>query len=136
MAVPPPPIDPRAAALEEANRLSALLTGNPDDIDARVKFARVLAEALGKADAAIEQLELLARMPGATDAQRQEWLSLQADWHLKVSHDPEKGRLALERIAREFPQSHAAFEAQRRLYVLELEVAARQRRRSAQQANR
>lgn len=126
------PIDTKDAAMGEAMRLKDVLTNNPDDMEARVKFARVLAEALGKADAAIEQLELLARMPAAAEAQRQEWLALQADWHLKLRQDQVQGRLALERIAREFPQSHAAFEAQRRLYVLELETAARQRRRSAQ----
>ena len=39
------------------------LKKNPDDVPARERFARVLADSLGDAKTAIEQIELLLAMP-------------------------------------------------------------------------
>jgi hypothetical protein len=122
------PSDPQQVALAEANQCVEQLRLNPDDIPTRERFARLLAEALGQPDTALQQIELLLAMPTDSD-QRAAWMALQAEWHIRLRQDKAAGFALLQRIINEFPQSHAAFEAQRRLYLMQVETAVRQRKR-------
>jgi hypothetical protein len=108
-------------AAKLANQLSEKLKANPDDIATREKFARVLAELLGKPDPAIEQLGLLLDMAEPPDAKRAEWMSLIAAWHLRYRKDKEAGRKALEALVRRFPESPQAFAAKQRLSLMDLD---------------
>ena len=110
---------PEAAA--EANRLSAKLTQDPNDIPTREKLALVLAEKLNETTLAIEQLTLLMELPSATTEQKAKWLAQTASWEYTRNHDKEKFQLALRRIVSDFPQTVHAFAAQRRLYLLEMD---------------
>ena len=69
----------RTEAAAEANRLSAKLSADPNDISAREKLAFVLGEKLGKIDLAVEQLTLLRELE-ATDEQKAKWLAQIASW--------------------------------------------------------
>ena len=111
----------RAKALDMANVCVKRLKQDPNNISAREKFARILAEHLGKAEQGIEQLTLLLNLPEQPDAKRAEWLGLVAAWHIKYRHDFDTGRKILERVLREFPESPQAFAAQRRIRLLEAE---------------
>jgi hypothetical protein len=101
-----------------ANQLSERLTRNPDDIPARERLARVLAERLGKADLAIEQIKLLLGMPDAAENKRPEWLGLIAAWQLKFKHDNDTARQLMERLIAEYPHSPQALAARRRLAIM------------------
>jgi len=68
-------LDTKAAAAR-ANQLSERLTHNPNDIPARERLARVLAERLGKVDLAIQQIELLMGMANPPENKPAEWLGL------------------------------------------------------------
>jgi tetratricopeptide (TPR) repeat protein len=113
----------QAAAL--AQQLTQQLTRDPNDISAREKLARLLAEPLGQADLAIEQIELLLGVADQPDAKRAEWLSLIAAWQLRHRHDPTAARAILQRLIHEYPNTAQAFAAQRRLNLLNAEAAAR-----------
>jgi tetratricopeptide (TPR) repeat protein len=117
-----------AQALEAVNRLSEQLTQNPDCVADRDALARLLADPLGKADLAIEQIELLVAMPNGSDAQRAEWLALMAMWQLQLQQDEAAASKTLERIVQEFPNCPQAFAAQRRRSLLRAEAAARKAR--------
>ena len=108
-----------------AQQLTQQLTRDPNDVSAREKLAHLLAEPLGEADLAIEQIELLLSMPAQPDRKRAEWLSLIAAWQLRHRHDPAAARSSLQRLIHEFPNSAPAFAAQRRLSLLNAEAAAR-----------
>lgn len=111
-------------AVAETKRCSALLTKDPNDIETREKFARLLAEQLNQPDLAIEQLQLLLDL-AATDQQAQmrvpEWLALIGGWHLKYRNDEAAGVAALRRLIHDHPQTAQAFTAQRRLQMMEVE---------------
>jgi thioredoxin-like negative regulator of GroEL len=111
------PID-RNKAANDANALVEQLNQNPNNVAAREKLARVLAERLDKAPLGIEQLELLLGMPDRSDAERAGWMGQIAAWQIKYRHDYEKGCRWLERLAREYPKSVQAFAARRRLELL------------------
>jgi hypothetical protein len=100
---------------EIARVCTARLAEDPNNIHEREKLARVLAEHLGRADDAIEQLTLLLDMPDQPEARRAEWLSRMAAWTLKYKHDGVKGRELLNRLVREFPGTAQAFAARQRL---------------------
>src|SRR5262249_34976845 len=106
--------DPEEAA-GLANEQVAVLQGDPNDVGAREKLARLLAEQLRQPDQAIEQLALLLNLPDQPDMKRAEWLALTATWHLHYRRDEHTGRRALERLIQEFPESPLAFAARRRL---------------------
>ena len=110
-------LDSRAAAAL-ANQLSDRLTRNPNDIPARERLARVLAQQLGKADLAIEQIELLLGMADVPDHKRPEWLGLIAAWQLKFKHDNDTARQIMERLITEHPNSPQALAARRRLALM------------------
>lgn len=118
---------PRAAAIPApdaeaaARRLCERWAASPNEVGPREELARLLAESLGRPEAAIEQLESLLAMPEAQEEKQREWLALIAAWHLRLRRDPAAARPFLERLVRDHPQSGQAFTAQRRLNLLNLE---------------
>ncbi len=108
----------RVEAIKTANACVKKLNQDPNDVPAREKLARALAEHLGQAEQAIEQLSLLLDMPEQPGSKRAEWLSLIAAWRLKYCSDVEGGRTTLERLLREYPQTPQALAAKRRLQLL------------------
>lgn len=94
------------------------LTRNPNDVDARERLARLLAEKLDQTDTALEQLGLLLEMPEQPDGRRAEWLGLMAAWHFKYRQDAVSGRKTLEQLIDQFPNTSQAFAARRRLRLL------------------
>ena len=118
---------PRAQAKEMANDCVELLKRNPDDVVAREKFARLLAENLGEAEAALEQLTLLLAMPGPSATQRADWLMLTANWQARYRGDAEEARRVYGRVLGEFPNSPQSFAAQRRINLLNMQAQFRRR---------
>src|SRR5262249_25704691 len=120
---PPAPAaadNPREAKAQ-ADRCVERLRQNPNDVEAREKFATILAEGLGEADLAVDQLDLLLALPDQPVRKSAEWLARSAAWQIKYRHDPAAARLRLEQLVREFPQTPQAFAAQRRLSSMEME---------------
>lgn len=115
-----PPL-PRETAAAQANQFSARLVDNPSDLASREAFARLLAEHLGKVDLALEQLELLQGITTAAEAQKADWLTLQAAWHLRYRQDREAAKRALERVLRDHPATLQAFSAQRHLSLMRVQ---------------
>lgn len=107
------------------NQLSEVLTRNPQSVSDREKMARLLAEPLGKAALAIEQIELLLGMGHQPDVKRVEWLTLIAGWQLQLLHDETAAMETLAKIIADFPSTPQAFAAQRRLNLIKADVAAR-----------
>ncbi len=114
-------------ALAQVNELTEKLTKNPDSISDRERLARLLAEPLGQADLAIEQIELLLDLHNQPGVKRVEWLTLIAGWQLQLQHDEAAASATLAKIIAEFPSSPQAFTAQRRLSLMKAEAAARRR---------
>src|SRR5439155_1557777 len=78
----------RGKAASMANACAARLAEDPNNVPAREKFARLLAERLNKPDLAIEQMTLLLNMPDQENAKRAEWLGLTAAWHIRYRIGP------------------------------------------------
>jgi hypothetical protein len=114
-------------AMGQVNELTEKLTKNPDSISDRERLARLLAEPLGKAELAIEQIELLLELHNQPGVKRVEWLTLIAGWQLQLQHDEAAAGVTLAKIIAEFPSSPQAFTAQRRLSLMKAEAAARRR---------
>jgi hypothetical protein len=114
----------RHQAAEVANDCVESLKRDPNNVSARERLARLLAEQLAQPDQALEQVRLLLDMPGQPDARRAEWLGLIAAWHIRYRHDTDAGRAALQRLLREFPHSPQAFAARRRLRLLDADSSA------------
>lgn len=123
----PTSVDPPAEPAATAQACVRALEKNPDDVDARERLARLFAGRLGRKDSGIEQLELLLTMAGQSADKRTEWLLLLAQWQLLDPADPDAARGTLRRVLADFPQTGAAFEAQRRLCLLDVEQRFRQR---------
>jgi hypothetical protein len=126
--LPPEPtgID-RDKAARFANACVEQLKQNPNNVAAREKLARTLAERLDKAPMGIEQITLLLDMPDRSEAERAGWLGLIAAWQIKYCHDTDAGRQFLERLVREFPNSAQALAARRRLELLSRQAKAKPR---------
>jgi hypothetical protein len=124
---PPPESDPREARAQ-ADRRVERLRRNPNDTEAREQFATILAERLGEADLAVEQLDLLLALPDQPVEKSAEWLARSAVWQMKYRQDPAAARVRLEQLVREFPQTPQAFAAQRRLNLMEMEERFRRAR--------
>lgn len=112
-------------AVTQVNELTEKLTKNPDSISDRERLARLLAEPLGKAELAIEQLELLLDLNNQPGVKRAEWLTLIASWQLQLLQDDTAAGETLRKIIAEFPNSPQAFTAQRRLSLMKAENTAR-----------
>jgi hypothetical protein len=106
-------------AVIEANECVQALKQDANDIGARERFARLLAEKLGQPAAGLEQINLLLGMPGQAERKYAEWLSVGAAWHIRFMGDPDTGRQWLERLIREFPETVQAYAARRRITMLE-----------------
>lgn len=119
----------RELATKEASECVEQLKANPDDLSARERFAVLMAESLEQPDVAIEQLNLLLALPGQPDSQRAKWMMMLAEWHAKRRNDVDAARAALQRIITEAPQSREAFDAQRRLYLMQMDSAMKLARR-------
>lgn len=120
----PAPLDTemdRHKAAETANACAEKLKLDPDNIQAREKFARILTEKLHKPDLGIEQITLLLNMPDQPDSKRAEWLGTIAAWHIRYRQDTETGRNLLERVVREYPKSPQALVARRRIRLIDTE---------------
>jgi hypothetical protein len=108
----------RSQAAKLANSCVEKLTQNPNNVAAREKLARILAEHLNQASLGIDQITLLLNMPDRSDAEHAEWLGLIAAWQIKYCQDLDTGRKFLERLVNEFPDTPQAFAARRRLALL------------------
>jgi tetratricopeptide (TPR) repeat protein len=127
--LPAPPTDSDLReAKAQADRCVERLQRNPNDSEAREKFATILAERLGEVDLAVEQLDLLLAMPDQPAPKSAEWLARSAAWQMKYCRDPAAARVRLEQLVREFPQTPQAFAAQRRLNLMEVEERFRKAR--------
>ncbi len=111
----------RKRAAREANNCVEILNGDPNNVPARERLARLFAEHLDEPGLGLDQVNLLLEMPNQPDARRAEWLGLIAAWHIRYLHDTDTGRKILERVIREFPQSAQAFAARRRIQLLDRE---------------
>jgi hypothetical protein len=112
------PLDP-AEANRIANDCVEKLQRNPNNVAAREKLARILAEQLGNPAVGIEQLSLLLNMEDQPEMRRADWLATIAAWTLKYLSDEERARILLERVVSEFPTSPHALAARRRLTLLQ-----------------
>ncbi len=119
---PPGPRLPRDQARVLADACVKELEHNPDDVMAREKFARLLAESLEAPGPAIEQLELLLAQGHQPPAKRAEWLIVMAGWHARLRDDTDTARLVFQEVLRDFPGSPHAAEAQRRISLLNLQA--------------
>lgn len=107
----------RFEAATDANRLSQLLTDNPNDFATREKLAYSLAVDLGKVELGIEQLRLLIDFPDSSDRQKAKWLAQIAAWELKLKGNETRYIELLREIIGKYPQSAEAFAAQRQLFL-------------------
>jgi hypothetical protein len=119
---PEPVAVDRTAAAAQANQCVEQLKQDPNDVAAREKLAHILAEQLGKAAAAVEQVGLLMDMPDQPEPKMAEWLALIAAWQFSYCQDWDAARKSLERLVRDYPQSPHAFAAQRRLSLMAMEL--------------
>jgi hypothetical protein len=131
VAAPHPPPAEREQAAARANDCVRRLQENPDNAPVREELARILAERLGKATSAIEQIELLLGMPDVTAQKAAEWMGLIGAWQIKYLDNPSAGRETLERLIRCHPQSTQAFAARGRLDLMDLENKLRAARSNA-----
>lgn len=121
----PAPLDTemdRHKAAEMANACAEKLKLDPNNVQAREKFARILTERLYKPDLGIEQITLLLNMPDQPEAKRADWLGTIAAWHIRYRQDTDTGRNILERVVREFPNSPQALAARRRIRLIDAEL--------------
>jgi len=105
----------KAQAARMANACVEELRLDPNNLPAREKLARLLAERLNQVDLGLEQMTLLLNLPDQSDAKHAEWLHLMGMWQIQYRQDLQLGRKTLERVIREFPQSPEAAAARRRL---------------------
>jgi Tetratricopeptide repeat len=111
----------RKQAAAAANECVRKLQIDPDNTAIREELAKLLAERLDKAPAAIEQIELLLSMPGISADRAAHWMGLLAAWQIKHLGDAAAGRATLERIMNHYPQSAEAIGAGRRISLMDLE---------------
>ncbi len=126
----PAPLDTemdRHKAAEMANACAEKLKLDPNNIQAREKFARILTEKLHKPDLGIEQITLLLNLPDQPDSKRAEWLGMIAAWHIRYRQDTDTGRNVLERVVREYPKSPQALAARRRIRLIDTELRGKAR---------
>jgi tetratricopeptide (TPR) repeat protein len=124
------PMSPEKAT-ESADQCVELLQLDPNDVAPRERLAHLFAEQLGKIDFAIEQLELLLAMPEQSPAKSAEWLYLIATWQLRELRDAVAARQTFGRLIHRFPQAPEAFQAQKRLAIMDLEARMRTLRASS-----
>jgi hypothetical protein len=123
-----------AEARRQADLCVEKLRANPNDPEARERFATLLAAPLGQVDLALEQLGLLLQLQEAPGSKRAEWLAQMAAWQLQLKSDAPAASATLRRLIQEFPETVQAFAAQRRLNLIAMdEQLARLRSAQARQ---
>jgi hypothetical protein len=132
---PPAPMLSLEQATIDASGLAEALKKNPDDVTAREKFARILAENLNDVDRAIDQLQLLLAMAGQPSARRAEWLLTIAGWHARYRNDLEEAKLIYQQVMRDFRDTPHAFSAQRKINLINVQVQFRRRFAERARAN-
>ena len=105
----------QSKAVELAKACVDRLNRDANNVPAREKLARLLAEHLNQPEQALEQLVLLLNMPEQPESKRAEWLGLTAAWHMRHRQDFDTARKVLERLVQEFPHTPQALAARRRL---------------------
>jgi hypothetical protein len=118
-------------ALARANECVENLTRNPNNVAERETLAMIYADRLFQADRGIEQLELLVGMPGQPDTKIAEWLARLAAWHLRYRGDRSAARGLWDRLVRDYPRTAEAFDAQRRIHLMDVEQKLRRARTAA-----
>jgi hypothetical protein len=117
-----------AQAVALANQCVEKLKQDPNDVAQREKLAKIFAENLKQIDLAAEQIELLIAMPEQATDKIARWLSLLATWQLRYQPDTETARQTLLRLVQEYPRTPEAFEAQRRVLLMDAEQRMRRTR--------
>lgn len=115
-----------ADAITRVNQLSDRLKQSPNEVGAREELARILADQLGKADEAIEQLEWLVASPSHPPEKKALWLGFVAAWQLRHRHDAHAASVIMQQLIREYPHTALAFTARRRLTQMEIEKKLRE----------
>lgn len=114
----PDPADKRAATLE-ANRLTARLQDDPNDLNARERLAILLAERLSHVNLGIDQLRLMLKLPEVPPERAGKWLAQIAEWERHLKKNEKAFRSILAEIIRDYPQTSFAMSARRQLELLE-----------------
>ena len=113
------PVRSETEALALAERCTAKLKQDPNDVEVREELAAILADELGEVDLGLDQIKLLMEMPGQSAAKIPVWLALMAGWEIRRGTNTEAARTLLQRLVREHPGTVQAFAAQRRLSLLD-----------------
>jgi hypothetical protein len=114
----------RYKAAEDANACVEILKADPNNVPARERLARLLAERLDQPDGGIEQITLLLELPEQPEMRRAEWLGMIAAWHIRYRQDLDAGREVLQRLLREYPHAPQALFARRRLQLMDAQKKA------------
>jgi tetratricopeptide (TPR) repeat protein len=122
------PLISKDEALARANECVEKLIRNPNAVAERETLATLYADRLFQADLGIEQLELLLGMPAQPDSKVAEWLARLAAWQLRYRGDRSAARGLWDRLVRDYPQTPEAFDAQRRIVLMDVEQKLRRAR--------
>jgi hypothetical protein len=109
----------RSALEARADTLRRRLEQRPEDLETRLRYARLLAEDLRQLDAARQQLALYREALPPGDSHHPEVLALEASWQLNLARQEGAARALLERLVREHPRTPQAIAARRQLEVLD-----------------
>jgi hypothetical protein len=115
-------------AAERAAQLNTRLKHLTDDLATREELARLYAGPLDQPSTGIAHLESLLARSEAPPEKIAGWLGLIAAWQIERLNHPDAGRVTLQRLIREHPESPLVFAAQRRLLHLDLEEKMRKAR--------
>lgn len=107
---------------------------DPNDVEARERYARALAGRPGRHESELEQLRSLLDAPGQPEEKRLQWLQRAADIELRHNRNFSAAKVLLEELIHENPRSPLAFPAQRQLSLLTLEMKIRKSRERREQA--
>jgi hypothetical protein len=118
--VRPKPVEPGL----EASELVKHLQQYPEDFEARERLATLYAEHFHRMDLARSELEEMIGNKRAPRKKVVAWLNRLADLEIRVAHDIEAARAALQRIIDANPKLAAAEQARRRLNLLTRELRA------------
>lgn len=100
------------AALEE---LRGQLGTFPEHFEVQLRMAEIEANDLRDLGAAEQTIERILAQPGHTAGEVAIALNSLAEWRLRLAHDREGARAALERVIERFPDSEQARMAEQRL---------------------
>ncbi len=90
----------------------------PTDIEGQMLAADILAENLNDIEGAAIAIQRLANQPGHTDRNIAYAYNTLADYYLKLHHDRDTAREALQQIIERFPESEVAMIAAQRIATL------------------